>query len=84
VTVIGWGTQMGLWGYVILGEILEQDAIVAENGGPFSEGYWDRTVNDLYDAVIDRGHGWTRVPDWWALPHLPTSWRQQALSEADQ
>lgn len=33
-------------------------------------GWWDLTALDLDNQLIDRGNGWERAPDWWALRGL--------------
>lgn len=81
-----WHFQMAIWGYVVQGEVIEPDALIAERGDPqFSHmGFWDQTRADLAGAARDRGRGWEPVPDWWALFHLPWSWREQALDEEEE
>jgi hypothetical protein len=69
VPVNGWHFQVAIWGYSIQGDVLEQDALMAE----YEDSYplWDRTRRDLASSAIDRGNGWEPVPDWYALHHLP-------------
>lgn len=72
-----WRLHIGIWGYAIIGDVLEQDALMGE----YRDSYplWDRTSSDLATSFRDRGSGWERVPDWHALHHLPMRWREEAL-----
>ena len=88
VPLNGWHFQVAIWGYSLLGDVLEQDALMGE----YQDSYplWDQTRRDLDSCVIDRGNGWERVPDWYALHHLPMPVRERAYaahidgSESDQ
>lgn len=76
---IDWDTQMALWGYVVLGEVTEPDALLVETDTPSTHA-WDETLADLARIRLDRGRGWVTPPYWFALHHLPWSWREGAYA----
>lgn len=71
--------QFQLWGYAYTGDVLERSALIAEQR-PGAEHYcpWDQTRASLERSLVSDGVTWRRVPDWWALTHLPMSWREDA------
>lgn len=71
--------QFLIWGYAVEGDVTEHDAMLAEGQGEFRT-RWDRTRYQLNTAMLDRGNGWERVPDWWALNYLPMEWREEQYS----
>lgn len=68
--------QFLIWGYATEGDVMEHDALLAEGQSQYRT-RWDRTRHELNDARIDRGNGWERVPDWWALQYLPMEWQEE-------
>lgn len=68
-----------IWGYSILGDVTEQDATLAEGTPP--NDFWDRTRADLRSVHRSHHDQPVPVPDWWALPHLPVRWREDALHQ---
>lgn len=72
--------QFLIWGYAIDGDVMEHDALLAE-GDSIHMTRWDKTRMGLTGHMIDRGNGWERVPDWWALQYLPMEWREKAHSD---
>lgn len=68
--------QVAIWGYAIVGDdVMQQDAQEAEHGVGISwdlDAEWLRTIELHFEGRI------TRAPDWFALPHLPIDWREQA------
>lgn len=71
MSIVGeWDVQQRIWGWAVLGDGGERDALIAERGGPCEGGLWDLTEQDLAGSFRDAGEGWERVPDWWALLHL--------------
>lgn len=75
--------QLLIWGYAITGDACEHSALVAESRRPSLDGWWDATSNQLASQGISDGRLWRRVPDWWALKHLPMAWRERAMRTPD-
>lgn len=73
--------QLAFWGWAITGDALDRNALIAELR-PTDPGIhfdpWDGTHSSLHTQMISDGTTWRRVPDWWALKHLPMSWREAA------
>lgn len=79
-TDIDFNLQMLIWGYAVLGESAQPDAMLVEQIGPPSTHQWDQTADDLKGYAVDRGNGWMACPEWWALHHLPWSMREEAYA----
>lgn len=80
---IDWDLQRRIWGFSILGDVCERDAVIAERGDLVNGGLWDQTKRDLARSAIDRGQGWESAPDWWAFHHLPMEWRERAHNDGN-
>ena len=66
-----WLFQHRVWGWSLIGnepdprDALRNPAFIAE--GYERDGWWDHDWTWLGFQKIDRGDGWQKVPDWWAL-----------------
>ena len=65
-----WRTQMQIWGYALMGEVIEIGALVAEgHGGLAHIAGWDRTQVELAGEFVAHGNEpYRRVKDFAALP----------------
>jgi hypothetical protein len=75
---IPWEMQIGIWGYAIIGDVLEPDALRCEKpiGEPWDhDGSWLRTWRDENDNY---------APERWALSNLETEARRRFLTRRVQ
>lgn len=68
--LMDWDYQMSIWGYELQGNMLEQDALLAE-GSVCSQILWDATSEELNNRLRCINGVWERVPDWHAFHYLP-------------
>lgn len=71
---LAWETQIAIWGYAIMGNVLEPDAVRCEK--PFGEP-WDRSESWLWTWQDENGH---HAPERWALSDMECEARRRFLT----